>query len=111
MALSTRSRHWLNELTLELARGHVDERRLVHAKGKEIIDGLLEGQTVTINPIPSTINTLVHELFHRRYPGWSESYVRARTSEVCSSISDAEELALFLQYSQVVKHKKRKKVV
>lgn len=111
MALTPAGERLLAAVWEELERGRIEERRIVHDKDRELVDGLMEGQTVTINPIPSTIDTLIHELFHRRYPHWGESYVRARTKQLTRCMTSEEELALWKAYQARVKRKKRRKVV
>lgn len=104
-----RCRH-LGGIWAELGRGRVEERRLVHTKGREILDGFMNGSTVIVNPMPATLDTLIHELFHRRFPKWSESYVRARTTELMRGMTDAQQLQLWKAYQAQVKRKRCHKI-
>jgi len=64
----------LAELAAELdATPHVGEADLIHPY--EIVDGFMDGTRVYVNPKPAVVETLLHELIHRRYPRWSERRV------------------------------------
>lgn len=109
---STSGRRWLPQIWLELENGRLEERPLVNAKrNRAPIEGLLSGQTVTVNPVYPTVATLVHELFHRRYPHWSERYVIARTTELMRLMTEPEMLKLYREYCRRVRRCNRRVVV
>ena len=56
------------ELREELSRGRIVETSL--REDGFILDGLCDhgNQTVYIDPAPAVVETLIHELMHRRWP-------------------------------------------
>lgn len=65
-----------------------------------IVDGYvnLATRTITINPAPAIVDTVIHELLHWRYPQWSENYVRRTTSFLRNRMSDAEIQSFYWAY-------------
>jgi hypothetical protein len=61
------------ELLREFKRGGIVEAP-IFCRGSHV-HGLCEGQQIVINPAPSVVDTLLHELLHRRYPRWGEKRV------------------------------------
>ena len=70
----------LGELVQEFRRGGIVEAP-IEAPG-EHVDGLCEGQRIFVNPAPQTVETLLHELLHRRYPRWGEKRVDKTTKRL-----------------------------
>lgn len=68
----------LDILAEEFKRGGITEAHIV-ANGAHV-HGLCEGQQIVVNPAPAIVDTLLHELLHRRFPRWGEKRV-ARTAE------------------------------
>ena len=68
------------ELTDEFKRGRITEAPIV-SEGSHV-SGICEGQRIVINPAPEVVDTLLHELLHRRYPAWSEARVRKTTARM-----------------------------
>jgi hypothetical protein len=64
------------------------------------VDGQLEGQAITINPIPETVDTVIHEVLHRLYPHWSERYIKNRTSYLMKRMSDEEVQLVYDEYQK-----------
>jgi hypothetical protein len=54
--------------------------------------------TVTINPAPHIVDTLVHEVLHHIRPDWSETVVRARTTQLLRKMSHEEAQAIYQQW-------------
>jgi hypothetical protein len=81
----------LAELAEELSRGKVYEGALL-SKG-QITYGMCDYNTgaVHVDPVPYVVETLCHELLHRRYPSWSEcrpGSVPARVGHDAPAVAD-----------------------
>lgn len=90
----------LEEIREQLTQTKVEERPIVehHPRAKPI-RGYADGEgTVVVNPVPDTLDTLIHELFHARYPKWSERYVKAETTRLVRSLTHEEQQALYKAY-------------
>jgi len=79
----------LHELSEELSRGRVVEAPL-RATGAHL-DGLCDhgNGTIYVNPAPAIVETLLHELCHRRWPSWSEGRVHRESRRLLGSLDDA----------------------
>ena len=64
----------LDDLMDELNRGRVYECSL-HDPFFHL-DGLQQGEQVFVDPRPAVLETVLHELLHRRKPRWGERRVR-----------------------------------
>lgn len=69
------------------------------------VDGCFEGERVVVNPIPSTVDTILHELIHRLRPEWSERVVVARARKFLQQMSDDDIQRVYYAYQR------RKKVL
>ena len=85
----------------ELHRGRVFECRLRDPKWH--LDGLQSGQDVYIDPRPSILDSLIHELIHRRHPRLGERTVRRMTSKLISGMSEADMLKWWKAYGRIKK--------
>lgn len=96
----------------ELGRGHITEARMIDA-GHVQCDGYTDNHSkhITINPVHSIVDTLIHELLHRLYPQWSERYICSRTGRLMRNLSDAEFQAIYDEYQIQVKRRKTPRVV
>ena len=69
----------LDDLFDELHRGKVYECSLRGFKVNGFrfvqVDGLQAGESIYIDPRPAILETLLHELLHRRKPRWTERAV------------------------------------
>lgn len=63
----------LDDLHDELTRGRVYECSLRSKTWQH--DGLLDGESIYVDPRPAILETLIHELLHRRKPRWGERRV------------------------------------
>lgn len=63
----------LDELWYELNRGRIYEAALRDPTWH--LDGLQDGDTIYVDPRPAILESLIHELLHRRYPRWGERTV------------------------------------
>jgi len=66
---------------------------------------------ITVNPIPDLLDTLIHELLHERYPGWSERTVKRETTKLIRSLSASDMDALHQEYLKCRSKLKKKKTV
>lgn len=92
-------------LWAELKNGNVHE---ADVRDKRFhLDGLCEGGKVYVNPAPSIVETLIHELCHRRYPKWSEKRVLIESRRVLSKMSETEVRKWYREFSRVAKKRSR----
>lgn len=74
----------------------------------ERLHGYCEGRHIWVNPTWSVIDTVIHELLHRMYPGWSEEYVRNRTSYLVNRMTDEEAGAFYEEYVKRAKRRRKR---
>lgn len=91
----------LDDLLEELQRGRIYECSL--RDPHFILDGIQDGERIFIDPRPSIIHTLVHELLHRRKPTWSERRVARETDRLVSTMGDADVALWWARYRRVRK--------
>lgn len=77
----------------ERFRGRDSDGKAVY--GYTFGDGRIE-----VNPIPSVLDTLIHELLHSLHPEYSEATVRRLTGRVMRAMSDGEMLAFYDAYQK-----------
>lgn len=63
----------LDDLLDELARGRIYECSLRSDKWQH--DGMLDGESIYVDPRPAILETVIHELLHRRKPRLGERAV------------------------------------
>lgn len=59
-------------------------------------------ERITINPIPYTVQTVIHECLHSLHPAWSERYVDNRTKFLFNRMNDKEVQELYNLYQKRV---------
>lgn len=91
----------LDDLWDEMSRGRIYECSL--RAQREQVDGLSSGQDIFIDPRPAILETLVHELLHRRKPRWSEARVSREARRLAVSMDDATKARWWRQYRRVKK--------
>lgn len=94
----------LDDLWDELQRGKVYECTLRDPAWR--LDGLQHGEAIYIDPRPAILETLVHELLHRRKPRWSERRVTTEARSLLSKMDDAQIARWWAKY-RAVKRKGR----
>jgi len=89
----------------ELAKGLIYEGQIIGSPD-QFVEGVchVNGQ-ITVNPSVNVVDTLIHELLHRRFPQWSEVFVRLETARVMRQMSDKD---IALTYSKYKRRAKRK---
>jgi hypothetical protein len=93
----------LDDLRDELERGRVYECSL---RARFRLDGLQDGQEIYIDPRPAIIETVIHELMHRRKPRWGERRV-SREAKRLVLLMDDPEMAVWWRRYQRIKRKGR----
>ena len=91
----------LEDLYDELQRGQIYECTLRNSAWR--LDGLQHGQAIYIDPRPAILETLVHELLHRRKPRWSERRVTREARLMLSRMDEAEIATWWRRYRKVRK--------
>ena len=99
----------IEDVRAEFDRGNVSEADLRDPAFH--LDGYCDygTQKVYVNPKPSVVLTLLHELIHRRWPAWSERRVVRESERLLSNMSHAEVRAWYSRYQRVVRRHKRPK--
>jgi hypothetical protein len=86
----------LDDLADELRRGRVYECSLRDAKWH--LDGLRDGENVYIDPRPAILETLLHELLHRRSPRLGERAVTRQARRMVGQMDEATKARWWRQY-------------
>ena len=89
----------------ELAKGLIFEATIVGSKDLFIEGVCCENGEITVNPSVNVVDTLIHELLHRRFPRWSEDRVRLETWRIMKHMSDADIAAWYRKYKRMAKRK------
>lgn len=97
----------LAEITEEMGKGQIFEAPIVGSK--DHVEGLCnwESGDITVNPAPSVVDTLIHELLHRRFPKWSEERVRVETWRIIRTLSAADVQVLHHKYKRIAKRRRK----
>jgi hypothetical protein len=98
------------ELRVEFANGKVYQAE-IHSDG-ELVEGLYEPSSgsVYVDPAPNVVDTLLHELLHRRYPRWGERRVSDTARRLVTAMSDEERRWWYRAYRRVAKRRRPVKV-
>lgn len=91
----------LDDLQDELARGRIYECSLRSAKWSH--DGLLFGEVIFIDPRPAILETLLHELIHRRKPRWGERRVTLEAKRLATSMDEPTKIKWWKAYAKIKK--------
>lgn len=91
----------LSDLESELALGRVYEGNLHDPVWH--LDGIQVGQSVYIDPRPAVLESLLHELLHRRYPQMGERAVTATARRLVASMDDAVKARWWRAYQRIKK--------
>ena len=101
----------LAELADELGKGAITEADL--RDPTHHLDGFCDysSRRVYVNPRPAVVETLIHELLHRRFPRWSERRVDREAKLVIGHMTPAEVDGWYRQYQAIKRTRKRPKAV
>lgn len=94
----------LDDVWDELLRGRVYECSLRSSEFQ--MDGLQSGESVYIDPRPAILETLIHELLHRRFPRWGERKVEREARWLVVQMDEATKRRWWRAY-QKTKQKAR----
>ena len=96
----------LAEVAVEFSKGRIYEATLVDPTHH--LEGLCDhqSQAVVINPQVSVVDSLIHELLHRRYPDWSEARVRRETKRLMGRLSSHDVAVWYRRYRRAVKKRR-----
>jgi hypothetical protein len=94
----------LEDLEDELRRGRVWECSIRDERFQT--DGLQDGENIYIDPRPAILETLLHELIHRRKPRWGERRVTITARNLAVKMDEPTKAAWWRKY-QRVKRKSR----
>lgn len=85
-------RHYrlLLECMAVLGRVRVKEGFIPGDEPGEIVHGMARGQDIYVNPVPSTVDTILHEVLHVLKPDWSERTVKSYTTRLCTRLTEDE---------------------
>ena len=101
----------LEEVWAELQKGAITEAALhdplMH------VDGLCDygSQRVYVNPKPSLVETLLHELIHRRWPRWGEKRVDTEAKRLLCEMSNAEVAKWYRAFQRTARKRKSPRVI
>ena len=104
MSRPKRDDRLLTSVLLELEAGGISEAYMVGTSQYRFIYGDCTGGKITVNPVHSIVDTLIHELLHRLHPTWKEGYVRRTTTYLRRRLTDEEAQQLYQEY---LKHTRR----
>ena len=96
----------MTELRAEFAKGKVFQAE-ISSEG-ELVEGLYEPASgnVYIDLAPNGVDTLLHELLHRRYPRWGERRVSETAHRLVSAMSDEERRYWFKALQRLAKKRR-----
>lgn len=93
-----------DELWDEMGRGRIYECSLRSEKFQ--VDGLQDGEYIYIDPRPAILETLCHELLHRRYPRWGERRVTIEARKLVLRMDEQTKRNWWAAYRRVVKRRR-----
>jgi len=93
------SRFDLEDLLDEMARGRIWECTLHDPRWQ--LDGLQDGENIYIDPRPAVLETVVHELLHRRFPRLGERLVTKEARKLVGGMSEAQKAQWWRAYSRI----------
>ena len=91
----------LEDMLEELERGQIFECSLRDPKFR--LDGLQDGERVYIDPRPAIIETLIHELIHRRKRQWGERRVTREARRLLYTMADQDLARWWARYNRTKK--------
>ncbi len=92
------------EVWSELRAGRdIKEAFIADPTRRQHIHGLCSGKEVIVNPVPSTVDTICHELIHRLHPRWGEKRVWREARRLVRDLSDDEAKKWYRTYQRVAR--------
>lgn len=93
----------LDDLLDELNRGKVYECSLRDPDERFSLDGMQSGACVYIDPRPAILETLIHELIHRRKPRLTERTVTITARNIVVAMDEATKRLWWQRYKRIRK--------
>jgi hypothetical protein len=93
----------------ELGAGHISEAYIKDSGS--FTEGYIEGRHITVNPVPTTVCSLIHELLHRLHPGWGEKQIDNTTTALMRRMTDPQIQQVYLEYNSRKRTRKSAKIV
>jgi hypothetical protein len=89
----------------EFRKGGIIEAHIESKVKNEVIHGLCDTRSgiVFVDPTLGIVDTLLHELLHRRYPRWGEKRVAETATNLTQAMSAAERRRWHRAYKRVAK--------
>ncbi len=99
----------MTEIRDELEKGRITESDLRDPHFH--LDGYFDGgsQRVYVNPRPSVVETICHELIHRRWPKWTETRVDQEAKRLVARMTPAEVATFYARYQVLARKRKTPK--
>lgn len=94
------------EVWAELKRGEDIYEADIRAKEGPVYGVCQEDVTVVINPVPSIVDSVVHEILHRIHPRMSEKNVCNLATKISRNMSGAEQARWVKKYRAVVRRRR-----
>lgn len=91
----------LDDLYDELLRGKVYECSLRDPEERFVLDGLQSGDCIYIDPRPAILETLIHELIHRRKPRLSERTVTRLAKLIVGGMDEQTKQVWWRRYQKI----------
>lgn len=97
----------MDELRDEFRKGRIFHADIV--SDTEVIEGLYEPSSgaVYVDPVPNVVDTLLHELLHRRFPRWGERRVSDTAHRLNTAMSDAERRQWYQRWKRAAKRTRK----
>lgn len=97
----------MGELREEFSKGRIF-RAAISSDG-DVIEGLYEPSSgsVYVDPVPNVVDTLLHELLHRRFPRWGEKRVSETAHRLNTAMSDEERRHWYRAWQRTAKKLKK----
>jgi hypothetical protein len=89
----------LDDLLDELARGRIFECSLRDPNWH--LDGLQLGENIYIDPRPAVLETVIHELLHRRFQRWGERKVTRTARKLVAGMTESQKAHWWRAYAKV----------
>lgn len=89
----------LDDLWDELQRGRVIECSLRDSRWH--LDGLQDGELIYVDPRPAVLETVIHELLHRRKPRLGERAVTRQARKMIAGMDESTKAKWWRAYSRI----------
>jgi hypothetical protein len=89
----------LDDLDDEMRRGRIYECSLKDPRWH--LDGLRQGEDIFIDPRASVVETLLHELLHRRKPKWGERTVDRTARRLLAGMTEEQKASWWKAYRRI----------